>query len=580
MRVNDIPFTMADHLVHALHAEGVRHVFGYPGGAALPVYDALARDGDIEHVLVRHEQGAAHAADSYARASGHVGVCLVSSGPGVTNALKGIATACMDSIPMVILCGQVPSHALGQDAFQKVDTIGLTRSCVKHSYMSTYPDEVEAVLRKAFHLACSGRPGPVLIDLPRDISATSRPRPFSYPIDVGIRAYKANWDPRPRLLDEAVAAILSARRPLIYYGGGVVQGNAAPQLRALTEITGAPVTSALMGLGAFPGDSSQFIGMLSMHGLYEANLAMQHCDVLVAVGARFDDRVIGDPKDFARPQRRIIHIDIDPASIAKRVAVDIPIVGDCAQVMASLVDLLRMRDEPIARPVAWLAQIETWRAIQCLACPRSNGSEIRLQQVLQMLSAMPGAQEFFVASDVGQLQMWAAQYFKFRQPRRWLNSGGLGTMGYGLPAAICTCIASPGSTVSCITGDGSIQMSSKELSTCLQSRLPIKVICLNNGSLGMVRHQQDLYHGRRRSHSYMGTLPDFVKLAQAYGHRGVRVTDSAALAEVLADAVADRDNLVFVDVAIDARENVFPTLAPHQPLTSMLLRPQVLSEDF
>lgn len=572
--------TAADHLVQALREEGVSHLFGYPGGAALPIYDALQRDGTIEHILVRHEQSAAHAADGYARASGRVGVCLVSSGPGVTNALTGIATAFMDSIPMVVITGQAPSTSLGQDAFQEVDTIGITRACVKHSFLVTDPNEIEVTIKKAFYLARTGRGGPVLVDLPRDISSTRVTRTFQYPADVKLRSYRPSRPVPPRHLDMATQVIAAAQRPLIYYGGGVVLGNAALALIALAQATGAPVTSTLMGLGAFPADHPSFIGMLGMHGLYEANLAMQHCDVLIAVGARFDDRVIGDPKDFARPQRRIVHIDIDPTSISKRVAVDIPIVGDCAEVMQALVQRLQTPELRPVAPTAWLAQIDTWRALRCLAYPQPEHDEIKPQAVLEHLSCLPGAEDFIVTSDVGQHQMWTAQYFKFRHPRRWINSGGLGTMGFGLPAAIGASLACPGQKVVCITGDGSFQMSSKELSTCLQYGLPITIVCLNNSFLGMVRQQQDLYHGGRRSQSYMDALPDFVKLVQAYGHRAVRVDRASTLAQTLNDVMQrDSRDLVFVDVVIDRRENVYPTLAPGQPLTNMILRPQVVAED-
>jgi len=572
------PGTVADHLVQALRAEGVSHVFGYPGGAALPVYDAITRSGHIQHVLVRHEQSAAHAADGYARVSGQVGVCLVSSGPGVTNALTGIATAYMDSIPMVVFTGQVPTHALGQDAFQEVDTIGLTRSCVKHSYLLSDPQQLEVTVKKAFHLARSGRPGPVVIDLPRDVSLAEVSWPFCYPDTVRMRGYRESGPPPRRQIEAAAVAIAGATRPLIYYGGGVVQGNAAQPLRALAALTGAPVTSTLMGLGAVPASDPQFIGMLGMHGLYEANLAMQHCDVLIAVGARFDDRVIGDPVDFARPKRRIVHIDIDPASIAKRVAVDLPIVGDCAQVLQELIACLKQRNVPMAPHGEWWEQIRRWQALRCLDYPAGQG-EVKPQQVLEQLSALPGAQDFVLTSDVGQHQMWAAQYFKFNKPRHWVNSGGLGTMGFGLPAAIGAQLARPEATVVCITGDGSIQMSSKELSTCLQYGLPIKIICLNNSYLGMVRQQQDLYHAQRRSHSYMDALPDFVKLAQAYGHRGVRVDRASDLPGVLVDVMADTERLVFVDVVIDRSENVYPTLASGAALTQMILRPQVMAEE-
>jgi acetolactate synthase-1/2/3 large subunit len=569
---------VADHLVASLQAEGVRHIFGYPGGAALPIYDALARCGAIQHVLVRHEQSAAHAADGYARSSGQVGVCLVSSGPGVTNALTGIATAYMDSIPLVILTGQAPSHALGTDAFQEVDTVGITRACVKHSFLLSDPERVEEVVQKAFHIARTGRPGPVLIDLPRDITETLLQRDFAYAPAVAIRAYRDHFAPPLRQIKLASEVLASSQRSLIYYGGGVVTGDAVEPLRHLARMLGAPVTSTLMGLGAFPTDDPQFIGMLGMHGLYEANMAMQHCDVLIAIGARFDDRVIGNPKDFSRPRRRIIHIDVDPTSISKRVAVDIPIVGDCAKVLLELVSQLSEDTSKAALSSPWWEQIREWQSLQCLAYSH-GGPHIKPQHVLELLSNMPGAEDFIVCSDVGQHQMWVAQHFRFRQSRRWITSGGLGTMGFGLPAAIGASLAFPNATVLCITGDGSIQMSSKELSTCMQYGLSIKIICLNNNSLGMVRQQQDLYHDRRRSQSYMETIPDFVKLAQAYGHRGVRVEQSVDLPEILADVMADKTNLVFVDVLTDRSENVYPTIAPEQPLTQMLLRPQIVAEE-
>jgi acetolactate synthase-1/2/3 large subunit len=575
---NPIDFsTAADYLVQALQAEGVTHVFGYPGGAALPIYDALDRSGAIAHVLVRHEQSAAHAADGYARSSGRVGVCLVSSGPGVTNALTGIATAFMDSIPMVVLSGQAPSQMLGLDAFQEVDTMGITRSCVKHSFLLTDPEKIEQTVKKAFYLACTGRPGPVLIDLPRDISASPMKRPFVYPAEIAIRAYRPSGSISPRQLTTAAVAIAAAKRPLIYYGGGVVLGNAAQGLQKLARATGAPVTSTLMGLGAFPATDPMYLGMLGMHGLYEANMAMQHCDVLIAIGARFDDRVIGDPKDFMRPQRKIIHIDVDPTSISKRVAVHIPIVGDCAQAIDLLLEKLETHSLDADRFAPWLADIAAWRALRCLDYYQSD--RIKPQHVIELLSRMPGGEDFIVTSDVGQHQMWTAQYFKFRKPRKWINSGGLGTMGFGLPAAIGAAMANPGATVLCITGDGSIQMSTKELSTCLQYRLPIKIICLNNQFLGMVRQQQELFHENRRSQSYMESIPDFVGMAEAYGHRGVRVHSSLDLPQVLADAVLDTENLVFVDVRIDRTENVFPTLPGEKPLTAMMLRPQVAAED-
>ena len=529
-------------------------------------------------MLVRHEQSAAHAADGYARSSGRIGVCLVSSGPGVTNALTGIATAYMDSIPLVVITGQVPTHGLGQDCFQEVDTVGLTRSCTKHSFLLTDPAQLEVTVKRAFHLARTGRPGPVLIDLPRDVALAPVGGPFNYPATVQIRAYRGGGPGSPRQINTAAAAIVGAQRSLIYYGGGVVQGNASQQLRALTDLIDAPVTSTLMGLGAFPSRDPRFIGMLGMHGLYEANLAMQHCDVLIAIGARFDDRVIGDPQDFARPARRIIHIDVDPASISKRVAVDIPIVGDCAKVLQALTHCIQQSSELQTTPASWWKEIRRWQAERCLAYPKT-GDAIKPQAVIEKLSAQPGAENFIVTSDVGQHQMWTAQYFQFDKPRRWINSGGLGTMGFGLPAAIGAQLAEPDATVLCITGDGSIQMSSKEFSTCLQHGLPIKVICLNNSFLGMVRQQQDFYHSQRRSHSYMDALPDFVKLVQAYGHHALRVDSADDLDAALAEAMAMKDRLVFVDVVIDRTENVYPTLPNGAGLTQMILRPQVLAED-
>jgi acetolactate synthase-1/2/3 large subunit len=585
--------TVADHLVRALAVEGVRHIFGYPGGAALPVYDALARqaarhggDGAIEHILVRHEQNAVHAADGYARASGRVGVCLVSSGPGVTNAVTGIATAYMDSIPLVVITGQAPTYALGQDAFQEVDTIGITRSCVKHSFMLTGPDEVERTVRNAFHIARTGRPGPVVIDLPRDISSARMHRPFRRG-EVKLRGYRARQSLPHRQLATAARAIIEAQRPLIYFGGGVVASGAHAALRELAALTGAPVTGTLMGLGAFDASHPQWLGMLGMHGLFEANMATQHCDLLIAVGARFDDRVIGDPADFAQEQRRIVHIDIDASSIAKRVQVDIPIVADCGQALEALNALLRDLTTPgqvlnPARLAPWYRRIEEWRAQRCLDYPRS-GTQIKPQQVIERLSAWADTRDVIVTSDVGQHQMWTAQFFKFRQPRQWISSGGLGTMGFGLPAAIGAAVAArqlrPGTPVLCVTGDGSLQMSTKELSTCFQLGLPIKIVCLNNSQLGMVRQQQDFFHGGRRAQSYMHSLPDFVKLAQAYGHRGLRVESPRELEPVLTQALDHITGLVLIEVVTDRTENVYPTLAANRPLTDMILRAAVSAEE-
>lgn len=563
----------ADHLISALLAEGVSCVFAHAGKSAEPLF-ALLGQSSIKNIVVRHEQSAAHAADGFARASGQVGVCLITAGAGTTNALTGIETAHLDSIPMVVLVIQAPVLT----AIDGVDTLGLTRSCVKHSLALTDPQALGAVMKKAFFLARSGRPGPVLVEFTAAALRTRMPGAFSSPRDVPIRGYRSSW-PIPRHpLAAAADALRHAKRPLIYYGGGVVLGNAHRELRALAELTGAPVTSTLMGLGAFDATHPQFLGMLGMHGTYEANLAMQHCDVLVAVGARFDDRVIGDPDDFAKPHRRIIHIDIDPTSISKRVAVDFPIVGECGLVLDALVSLLRDTGFAPGGDAGWWQQISTWRAAKCLSYP-NGGPAIKPQRVIEALSALPGSDDFIVCSDVGQHQMWTAQHFSFRAPRRWINSGGLGTMGFGLPAAIGAALAWPGKTVVCITGDGSIQMSSKELMTCLQYRLPIKIICLNNSQLGMVRQQQDFYHDRRRSHSYMEALPDFVQLAQAYGHRGQRISTNEELDAGLDEIISDPDHLCFIDVLVDRTENVYPTLAPGRPLTDMMLRSPIAAEE-
>lgn len=561
-----------DLLVSALQAESVRCVFAHPGLMGGALFDRLS-GSDVQMVYVAHDQNAAHAADGYARASGEIGVCLVTAGAGVASAVTGIATAHLDSIPMVVLV--VPGAVEDRDG---ADTMGLTRPCVKHSLTLADADQFESVVQRAFHLARTGRPGPVLVELTCDVVQASRERPFDYSGEVEIRAYRVPRTPSRRQTRNAAEAIRGAVRPLIYYGGGVIAGQAHQELRALAELTGAPVCGTLMGLGAFDATHPQWLGMLGMHGLYEANMAMQHCDVLIAIGARFDDRVIGDPEDFARPQRRIVHIDIDPTSIDKRVAVDIPIVGHCKPAIEALIAQLNELPEEAASQTEWWATIAHWRSAGCLAYPAAT-TAVKPQRVIEVLSHLPGASDFVVTSDVGQHQMWTAQYFQFREPRRWINSGGLGTMGYGLPAAIGAAVAHPDRTVVCITGDGSIQMSSKELVTCLQYGLPLKIICLNNSQLGMVRQQQDLYHGRRRSHSYMEALPDFVTLAQAYGHRGVRITADSALESTLQDVFSDRERLVFVEVVVDRSENVYPTLAPGRPLTDMLLRSPIAAED-
>src|SRR6267378_1264556 len=512
-RVKTSTLTGAEIVVRCLQAEGVEYVFGYPGGAVLFIYDELFKQDKVKHVLVRHEQGAAHAADGYSRASHKVGVCLVTSGPGVTNAVTGIATAYMDSIPMVIISGQVPTHAIGLDAFQEVDAVGVTRPCVKHNFLVKNVADLASKIKKAAQL------------------------------------------------------LLEAQRPMVYTGGGVVLSNAAPQLRELVKLLGFPCTNTLMGLGAYPGTDAQFLGMPGMHGTYEANMSMQHCDVLLAIGARFDDRVIGNPAHFAQNPRRIIHIDIDPSSISKRVKVDVPIVGNIPDVLDELLKLLRDAKPQDLRQ--WWKQIDEWRAKDCLRYDR-NSKIIKPQFVLEKLYEVTKG-EAFVTSDVGQHQMWAAQFYKFDQPRRWINSGGLGTMGFGLPAAMGVQLANPGSTVACVTGESSIQMCLQELSTCKQYRLPIKIINLNNKYMGMVRQWQQFFHGNRYSESYMDALPDFVKLAEGYGHSGVLVDKPADVEPALREAFARKNDLVFLDFITDQKENVYPMIPGGKGITEMIL---------
>ncbi len=504
-------------LVRSLHAEGVKFLWGYPGGAVLYIYDALYKQDRIEHVLVRHEQAAVHAADGYARATGEVGVALVTSGPGVTNAVTGIATAYMDSIPMVIITGQVPTPAIGLDAFQECDTVGITRPIVKHNFLVKDVRDLASTIKKAFHIARTGRPGPVVVDIPKDVSLKTAP--FHYPATIEMRSYNPVRKGHGGQIRKAVQLLLAARRPYIYTGGGVILGNASAELRELVHLLGYPCTNTLMGLGAFPASDPKFLGMLGMHGTYEANMTMQKCDVLLAVGARFDDRVIGNPKHFASVERKIIHVDIDPSSISKRVRVDIPIVGDVKDVLHELISQIK---EAQAKPdtqalSAWWAQINEWRQRECLSYKNST-EVIKPQFVVETLARLTRGTDCYVTSDVGQHQMWAAQYFPFEEPRRWINSGGLGTMGVGLPYAMGIKLAKPDSEVFCVTGEGSIQMCIQELSTCLQYKTPVKIVSLNNRYLGMVRQWQQIDYGGRYSHSYMDALPDFVKLAEAYGH--------------------------------------------------------------
>ncbi|MBP7665910.1 MAG: acetolactate synthase 3 catalytic subunit [Burkholderiaceae bacterium] len=557
-------------MVRCLQAEGVKFMWGYPGGAVLYIYDALYKQDTIEHVLVRHEQAAVHAADGYARATGEVGVALVTSGPGVTNAITGIATAYMDSIPMVIVTGQVPTPAIGLDAFQECDTVGITRPIVKHNFLVKDVRDLAVTMKKAFHIARTGRPGPVVVDIPKDVSLKTCP--FVYPDKVEMRSYNPVKKGHGGQIRKAMQLLLTAKRPYIYAGGGVILGNAAPELRELADLLGYPCTNTLMGLGATSAADPKFLGMLGMHGTYEANMTMQHCDVLIAVGARFDDRVIGNPKHFASVERKIIHIDIDPSSISKRVKVDIPIVGDTKDVLQEMIAFVK--DSPLRADVhalsAWWGQINEWRKRECLAYKQSD-DVIKPQFVVQTLSELTKDIDTYITSDVGQHQMWAAQFYRFHEPRRWINSGGLGTMGVGLPYAMGIKLAKPDSEVFCITGEGSIQMCIQELSTCLQYRTPVKIVALNNRYLGMVRQWQQLDYGGRYSHSYMDALPDFVKLAEAYGHVGIKIEKPSEVEPALKEMIRLKDRTVFLDVRTDPTENVWPMVQAGKGITEMLL---------
>ena len=562
----------SDILVKALQAENVKYVWGYPGGAVLHIYDALYKQETIQHVLVRHEQAAVHAADGYARATGDVGVALVTSGPGVTNAVTGIATAYMDSIPMVIITGQVPTHAIGLDAFQECDTVGITRPIVKHNFLVKDVRDMVDILKKAFHIARSGRPGPVVVDIPKDVSF-KRTSYTGYPATVEMRSYNPVRKGHSGQIRKALQLLLAAKRPFIYTGGGVLMSEASGELRALVDMLGFPCTNTLMGLGAYPASDRKFLGMLGMHGTVEANNAMQNCDVLLAVGARFDDRVIGNPKHFAQNERKIIHIDIDPSSISKRVKVDIPIVGDVKDVLTEMIGML---NETPTKPdpkslAAWWETIEAWRSRDCLKYDRANTQVIKPQKVIETLWNMTKDVDAYVTSDVGQHQMWAAQYYRFDQPRRWINSGGLGTMGVGIPYAMGIKLAKPDSEVYCVTGEGSVQMCIQELSTCLQYNTPIKILSLNNRYLGMVRQWQEIEYSGRYSHSYMDALPDFVKLAEAYGHVGMLIERPEDVEPALREARKLKDRTVFMDFRTDQTENVFPMVQAGKGITEMLL---------
>ncbi len=562
----------AEILVKALQEEGVKYVWGYPGGAVLHIYDAVFKQNQFQHILVRHEQAAVHAADGYARATGDVGVCLVTSGPGATNAVTGIATAYMDSIPMVIISGQVPTAAIGLDAFQECDTVGITRPIVKHNFLVKDVRDMAEVMKKAFHIARSGRPGPVLVDIPKDVSFNKTPY-LGYPDKVEMRSYNPVRKGHGGQIRKALQLLLNAKRPYIYTGGGVLLSNASNELRTLVDMLGYPVTNTLMGLGGYPATEPKFLGMLGMHGTIEANNTMQNCDVLLAVGARFDDRVIGNPKHFAQNERKIIHIDIDPSSISKRVKVDVPIVGDVKDVLTELIAMIKeSQQKPDAQALqAWWSTIEGWRSRNCLAYDKSDSSVIKPQMVIETLWNMTKDADAYITSDVGQHQMWAAQYYKFNEPRRWINSGGLGTMGVGIPYAMGIKLAKPVSEVFCVTGEGSVQMCIQELSTCLQYNTPIKVLSLNNRYLGMVRQWQEIEYEGRYSNSYMDALPNFVKLAEAYGHVGILVEKPEDVEPALREARRLKDRTVFLDIRTDPSENVFPMVKAGKGITEMLL---------
>lgn len=563
-----VELTGAEIVVRFLKDEGVKHVFGYPGGAVLHIYDAFYQQNDVEHILVRHEQGAAHAADGYARSTGKPGVVLVTSGPGATNVVTGIATAYMDSIPMVVLTGQVPTSLIGNDAFQEVDAVGITRPCVKHNFLVKNVEELAVTLKKAFYIATTGRPGPVVVDIPKDVTAARTH--YVYPREVSLRSYNPVVKGHLGQIKRAARLIASAQRPMIYTGGGVVLGDGSDALTELTRMLGFPITNTLMGLGAYPATDRQFLGMLGMHGTYEANMSMHNCDVLIAIGARFDDRVTGNVKKFC-PYAKIVHVDIDPSSISKNVRVDVPIVGSVDNVLRDLIRVIREEGlKPDHEALAnWWKQIEEWRGTECLRYEQS-GDMIKPQYVIEQLYKVTRG-DAFVTSDVGQHQMWAAQFYKFDRPRRWINSGGLGTMGFGLPAAMGVQLAHRDATVVCVTGEGSIQMCLQELSTCLQYDLPVKIVALNNRYLGMVRQWQEFFYQGRYAMSYMDALPDFVKLAEAYGHRGMRIERPADVGPALQEAMSIKDKAVFLDFVTDQNENVYPMIPAGAGLNEMIL---------
>ena len=561
----------AQIVVQSLIDEGVEYIFGYPGGAVLHLYDAIFQQDELKHILVRHEQGATHAADGYARATGKPGVVLVTSGPGATNAVTGIATAYLDSIPMVVISGQVSLPVIGSDAFQEVDMIGITRPCVKHNFLVKDVTKLAETIKKAFYIATTGRPGPVVIDIPKDITAPNIKVPYSYPQKVSIRSYNPVLVGHKGQIKKAVDLLLSAKKPIIYSGGGVVLGEASNELIEFTQTLGYPITNTLMGLGSYPATDNQFVGMLGMHGTYEANMAMHESDVIIAIGARFDDRVTGK-LDLFCPYAKIIHIDVDPASISKTVRVSIPIVGDVKPVLEQMMELIKENKNKIDGPALaeWWKQIRQWQSVNCLEFDRSSPL-IKPQYVIEQLYEVTKG-DAYVTSDVGQHQMWAAQYYPFTKPRRWINSGGLGTMGFGLPAAIGVKLAFPDADVACVTGEASIQMCIQELSTALQYKTPVKIINLNNRYMGMVRQWQEFSYESRYSHSYMDTIPEFVKLAEAYGHVGIRITKPEEVRPALEQAFALKDRTVFLDVMTDRTENVYPMIEAGKGHHDMKLR--------
>ena len=558
-------------VVQCLKDEGVEYIFGYPGGAVLHLYDAIFHQTAVKHILVRHEQGATHAADAYARATGKPGVVLVTSGPGATNAVTGIATAYMDSIPMVVISGQVPSAVIGSDAFQEVDMVGITRPCVKHNFLVKDVNDIAETMKKAFYVATTGRPGPVVVDIPKDITDPNIKVPYKYPKKIKMRSYCPATKGHPGQIKKAVDLILNAQRPMIYSGGGVVLGNASAELTELTRMLNFPITNTLMGLGAYPATDKQFVGMLGMHGTYEANLGMHESDVILAIGVRFDDRVTGKLAEFC-PHATIIHIDIDPASISKTVKVDVPIVGDVKLVLDQMLDILKEHKKKPSKKAleAWWSRIDQWREANCLEFDRDS-ELIKPQAVIEQLYEVTKGNAY-ITSDVGQHQMFAAQFYHFDKPRRWINSGGLGTMGFGLPAAIGVKLAFPDADVACITGEASIQMCIQELSTALQYKTPVKIINLNNRYMGMVRQWQEFSYESRYSHSYMDTIPDFVTLAEAYGHVGIRVEKPEDVKPALEKAFAMKDRTVFIDFITDRTENVYPMIESGKGHQEMTLR--------